>query len=122
MQALLDFLNSEQGLTLVAAIVGAIWTWLKTSERFAAVRADRRWAIAECAEDAVGVTWQTYVQAIKEARADGKLEETEKAQARELAYKAAVAFGKSRGLDLEKLFGPDTILLWIERAVARAKE
>jgi hypothetical protein len=71
------------------------------------------------AEMGVRSSSQTYVEAIKAASADGKLTEDEAKHARSLAVDAAIAIGKTQGMDIMKEYGLDVINWVIEYLVGK---
>ena len=111
--SLANVLVSESGLTLVSAVLGGIWTLFRSSEWFSRARNQRYGKALQALEAGVEVTYRTYVQAIKEARADGKLTAEEAEQARQRARNAAIAFGRSQGIDVLRELGGAYIDLWI---------
>jgi hypothetical protein len=118
---LANVLTSEAGLTLVSGILGGIWTLFKSSEWFRKAK-DQRYAKAmQALEAGVEQTYRTYVKAIKDARADGKLTDEEAARARQQARDTAIAFGKSQGVDVLTELGGGYLDLWIGKLVKRLK-
>lgn len=81
-------------LAVVAAIIRA-----KVKNKKAA---DAIELLGRVAARAVWSTWETYTKAIKEAKADGKLTDEEKARAKELAFANAKASMLDRGEKLVK--------------------
>lgn len=116
-----QILNSEPGLSLVATVLGSLWTFFKSRDLFSERRASRRVMALEALEAGVDETYRTYVREIKKAREDGKLTYDEIRRARKLARDAAVKFGKTRGVNVAKAVGKEYIDLWIEKFVNRAK-
>jgi hypothetical protein len=114
-------LNSEAGLTVVSTLLGAIWTVFRSSEWYRRAQ-ERRYAKAlQALEAGVEQTYRTYVQAIKESRADGKLTEEEASRARQRARETAIAFGRSQGIDVLRELGGEYIDLWIAKLVKSLK-
>lgn len=114
-------LSSELGLSLVGAVLGTIWTAFRSTEWFAGARARRYAAALEALEAGVDLTYDTYVRAIKEARADGKLTKEEIREARRRACDAAISFGRSKGIDVLREVGAEYVDLWIAKLVKRLK-
>jgi hypothetical protein len=114
-------LGSEQGIVWLGTALGAIWTLFKSSECYQRIRGKKSDQALQVLESAVEETYRTYVQAIKAARADGRLSGEEKKQARQLAKERAFALAKQQGLDLLRLLGNDNIDLWLTKSVNRLK-
>jgi hypothetical protein len=72
-------------------------------------------------EAGVEQVYRTYVRAIKDARSDGKLTEEEADQARRLAKRRAIEFGRTTGVDVIREIGDGYVDLWISKLVRRAK-
>lgn len=119
--SLADVISSESGLTLVGAVVGAMWAAFKSSDWYENARSRRYAKAVEALEAGVEQTYRTYVQAIKAAREDGKLTDEEKRQARELAREAAIEFGRTRGVDVLREVGAEYVDVWIAKLVQRLK-
>lgn len=118
---LVDMLFSETGLTVVAGLLGGVWTWFKTSEWGRVLRQDRYREALQALEAAVDVTYREYVAAIKAARVDGKLTAEERREARSRARLKAIQIARERGIDLLQTLGRDQIEVWIAKLVKRLK-
>lgn len=118
---LVDLLFSDTGLTLVAGLMGAIWTVFKASSWGRVLRRDRYRKAVQAVEAAVDVTYREYVAAIKAARADGKLSLEEQREARSRARLKAIAIAREQGIDLLETLGRDQIDVWIAKLVKRLK-
>ncbi len=119
--SLIALLHSESALALVGALAGTVWTAFRSADGLRRVR-DRRYNAALSALEAgVEQTYREYVHAIKEARADGRLTGAERVLARERARRAAIAFGRTQGVDVLAQIGDEFIDLWISRLVREAK-
>ena len=116
-----DILASETGITIVGAIFGSLWTFFKSRDWYARARGKRYYKAIHALEAAVEQTYRTYVVAIKEARADGRLSRDEKRHARDLARAAAIEFGRTQGTDVLTELGDDFLDLWIAKIVKRFK-
>jgi hypothetical protein len=116
-----EVLGSEPVLTLLGGALGAAWTFFKSSEWFAGLRRKRFGKALAALEAGVELTYRTYVQEIKAARADGKLTEAEKRRARRLARERAIAFGQTQGVDVLQALGEEYIDLWSAKLVKRLK-
>ena len=117
----MEALLTDGNLTLLGGILGAIWTVAKSGEWFTRRRTARMDMAVQALEAGVEQTYRTYVRAIKEARADGKLTDRERRQARLLARESALAFGRTQGVDVLQALGKDYIDLWITRLVNKQK-
>lgn len=113
--------SSELGLTIVGTIFGAVWAAFRSSEWYGRLRRQRFQQGLLALEAGVEETYRTYVQALKEARADGTLTEEEKRQARALAKERAVAIAQCEGVDLLRAVGAEYIDLWIAKLVKKLK-
>jgi hypothetical protein len=121
METLTNTLITEPGLTFLAVVFGAAWTFFKSSDWHQRIR-ERRFADAVTALEAgVERTYQVYVRAIKESSEDGKLTPEERRRARELAREAAIAFGRTQGINVIREIGHDYVDLWIARIVRKLK-
>jgi hypothetical protein len=116
-----NVLQSDQGLTLVATVLGAFWAFLQSTKLFSQARTRRYYRAVEALEAGVEQTYRSYVRAIKEAREDGTLTDEEQRNARALARQAAVEFGESQGVDVLRELGAEYIDLWIARLVKKLK-
>ncbi|MEK7794788.1 MAG: hypothetical protein AAB353_09675 [Candidatus Hydrogenedentota bacterium] len=118
---LLDALNSETGLTLVSGAVGAAWTFFKSQDWMQGLRRRRARRAIQAIEAGVDKAYRTYVREIKRAREDGDLTREEIDQARRLARRTAIDYGRNEGIDVLRELGEDFVNLWITRLVNRAK-
>ena len=116
-----DLLNSESGLMVLGTVLGAAWTFFRSTDAYARIRSRRYARAVEALEAAVEQTYRTYVKAIKDARADGTLTDEECRQARALARQTALEFGRRDGIDVLRELGEDYLDLWIARLVKRLK-
>lgn len=119
----MDELNllSEPALTTLGAVLGGLWTFFKASDWYQRAR-DKRFAEAlNALEAGVQQTYDVYVRAVKEASADGKMTSEERRRARELARDAAIAFGRTRGIDVMGSIGHNYIDMWIAKLVKQRK-
>ncbi|HIJ74473.1 MAG TPA: hypothetical protein HPP83_10275 [Candidatus Hydrogenedentes bacterium] len=115
-------LESEAGLTILGTVLGGIWTFFKSTSWYARQRRRRYYRAIEALEAGVEQTYRTYVRAIKEASADGRLSDEERRHARQLAREAAIAFGRTEGVDVLRELGEAYIDLWIAKLVQRLKQ
>jgi hypothetical protein len=85
MDALVSVLSSEAFLTIIAAIVTALWGIPRVRGLVKGVEAGRGAKLFDLARRAVVHTFQVYVQERKRASADGKLKSEEIREARKIA-------------------------------------
>jgi len=107
-----------QSLLPVAAV---LWAVFKSSEWYRSRRSERFAEAMGLLEAAVEETYQTYVREIKRGREDGKLTETERAEARRRAKERALAFARERGIDLLEHLGRDLLDIYITWLVKKLK-
>ena len=119
--SLASILQSEAGLALVGSILGGVWTFFKSCDWYVRIRRRRYSQALRALEAGVEQTYQTYVRAIKESSADGRLSEDERRQARQLARETAIAFGRTEGVDVLRELGEAYLDLWITKLVNRLK-
>ena len=114
---MLDFIQSENGIAIVGAVIGAVWTLFKGSDWYQQ-RLARKWNRAILVlEAAVEQTYETYVREIKAASEDGVLTSGERAEARRRATNTAIAIGRSQGIDIVRILGDTYLPLWISKVV-----
>lgn len=114
-------LTSDAGLTLVGAVVGSVWTLLKSSAWFTARRERRTAQALQALEAGVEQTYRSYVRAIKEGREDGRLTAAERTRARMMARERAIVLAREQGVDLLRAVGEDYLDVWIAKMVQRLK-
>jgi len=117
----LHVLSSEAGLTVVGGVLGAVWTFFRSTKLYRRLQKKRFSKAVEALEAAVDLTYRTYVREIKVAREDGKLTDAEIAEARRRAREAAIEFGRTQGVDVLRELGANYIDLWIGKIVKRLK-
>lgn len=121
MNGLMQVLTSEAGLSLAITVFGSIWTAFKTSGVLKGKKKKKYRQALRVLEAGVAQTFQTYTEAIKAGREDGKLTEEEKKHARRLARDKARAIARREGLDLVKILGEDYLDVWIRKLVHKLK-
>ncbi len=125
-----EFVVSEA----VGAVQEAHWIWKLLASEIIAVIAgwvycyiqnrleqSRYFKAITVIKNAVTSCYHEYVREIKMASADGKLTIAEKNNALQVAYQKAIAFARTEGFDLLKVFAKDTILRLIEKYVGEVK-
>ena len=117
----LNQLVSEPALTTLGTVLGGLWTFFKASDWYQRARDTRFTDALNALEAGVQQTYDVYVRAVKEASADGKLSGEERRRARELARDAAIAFGRTRGVDVIGSIGHDYVDVWINKLVNQRK-
>jgi hypothetical protein len=113
--------ETEAGLTIVGAAIGAAWTAFKGIDWFAQRRHVRHTIALMAIEAGVERSFQTYVKAIKAARRDGKLTPEERKHARALAQNAAIRIGRAQGVNVSRELGREFLAVWISRMVRELK-
>lgn len=116
-----NVLGSEPAITLVGSVIGGVWALLKSSDWFQGLLRRRFAGALQALEAGVELTYRTYVEECKAARADGQLTEEEKRHARELARQRAIEFGRSQGIDVLRVLGQEYVDLWIAKLVKGLK-
>ena len=114
-------LESEMGLTIVCAAIGSVWTAFKGMDWFAQRRHNRHTTALMAVEAGVEHSFQTYVKAIKAARADKKLTAAERKHARALAQEMALRVGRAQGVNVAHELGREFLPVWITRMVGELK-
>ncbi len=120
-EAALELVHFLLNQAFVGAVLGAVWTFFKTSDWFERLRTRRIAKAIRALEAAVDQTYRVYVRQIKEGREDGKLTDAERRHAHRMARRAAIEFGKQEGVDVLRTLGHDYLDLWISKIVKRLK-
>ena len=115
------FLESDTSLAVIGTLVAALWALARTGRWYTTLRDERFRRTLLILEAAIEETYRTYVQAIKAARADGKLTDAERRHARQLARDRAIALGRQAGIDLLRELGEPFLDMWLTRLVNQAK-
>jgi hypothetical protein len=121
MEELVEQFALDWVVALVAAIVGAAWTFFKSRDVYQRMKQEKYFAAVEALEAGVEKTYRVYVEALKEAKADGKLTPEEKATARRKAVAYAQEFGRTRGIDVIEELGREYIPVLISKIVRLLK-
>lgn len=116
-----NLFDSEGGLMLLATVAGAVFAFAKGTVWYKAVAATRVQKALRCVQVGVELTYQEYVQAIKEGREDGSLTPEERAQARSRAKRIAIEYGLKQGIDVVRELTHEYLDVAISQAVKRAK-
>ena len=113
-----DLLTSEASIAVVVFVLGILYKLIEKSKTAKKWQLDKAYSFV-----AAGVeqTYKDYVRNIKAAKADGKLTDDERREARERAKEYAIAYAKEDGFDLLKTIGKDILPLLIEKFVSKAK-
>ena len=118
---MLDLLDNEVFMGLIASIVSVIWAALRASEwyaKFCKARFDKAFLAVEAGAQ---ITYETYVRECKIANEDGKLTPEERKDAREMAIEAAKRFGLSHGVDVGREITEEYIDLALDKAIAKLR-
>lgn len=113
----MEELITEQSVTLVGTLFGLVWAFFRSQEWYERAKEAKLGRAIVALEAGVNQTYETYVRTIKEAAADGKLTNSERRRARELARETAITFGRSEGVDVLQEIGRDYMDMWINRLV-----
>jgi len=113
--------ESEAGLTIVAAVVGLVWTGIKGSRFYQRRQREHFERALLMLEAGVENAWQTYVRELKRGREDGRLTREEARHARQLAIEAAVHHGQREGIDVLAAMGRDYADAFITRLIRQRK-
>ena len=116
-----DLLSSDTLLTLAGALAAAIWTVVQSTTWYACFKQNRFVRALTILEAGIEETYRTYVQALKAARADGKLTAEEKQEARTRARDRALELARAEGVDLIRELGPAFIELYLSKLVGKMK-
>jgi len=121
MEELLEHFALDWIVAIVATIVAAVWTFFKTRDVYEHMKQQKYFAAIEALEAGVEKTYRVYVEALKEAKTDGKLTPEEKASARQKAITYAQEFGRTRGIDVIEELGREYIPVLISKIVRLLK-
>lgn len=113
-----DLLQRPEAVPAILAVFGVIFGILK---RLAFVKEWKLGVAINAVEVGVDTTYQNYVKNVKIANVDGKLTESEKQRAREMAFQVAREYASAEGLNLLKYYGKEYLPIIIEKIVARNK-
>ncbi len=116
-----QILASDTALTIVGGLLGTAWTFFRTQGWYRRSKKRRYFRALRALEAAVERTYRTYVRSIKRGREDGKLTEEEAANARRMARRAALVFGRTEGVDVLREIGQDYLDLWLSRVLRKAR-
>lgn len=127
MDTILRIIESEAGLTVIAALVGMAWAAFRASAWYRERVSDneiKAWQKAvDCVTAGVNVAYEEYVRGIKAGNADGKLTEDERKTARKKAFDAAIEYAKDAGISLFDAIGSEAgIHNAVQDAVMAAKQ
>jgi len=121
MEELLETFALDWVVALVGTLLAAAWTFFKSRDLYEKIRQQRYFVAVEALEAGVEKTYRVYVQALKEAKADGKLTPDERAAARQKAVAYAQEFGCTRGIDVIEELGREYIPVLISKIVRMLK-
>lgn len=119
---LLQLLQSEAFLSIIAAGVAAVWSTEKGARVLGLFKNRRVETALLILEVAIAETYENYVQSLKATSADGKLQNGSREKARELALNRARTLAKEHGLDLDKVLGGDTLRAHLERVLKKIRK
>ena len=108
-------------VAFVGAVVAAVWTFFKTRDLYQEIKGHKYSVAMDALEAGVEKTYRVYVEALKKAKADGKLTPEEKAAARVKAIAYAQEFGRNRGIDMVEELGREYVPVLISKIVRALK-
>lgn len=113
-----NWIFSQEGMTLILGVIGAIYTLLKKKE-IDGVKVEWNRKIAlEALQVGVLGAFQQYVKEMKEKDPNGKVQPEVETKAHEMATAIAENAAATRGVDLKKAVGADFIDYNIKKIVA----
>ncbi len=121
MEELLENFALDWVVALVGTLVAAVWTFFKSRDLYGEMKQHRHFVAIEALEAGVEKTYRVYVQALKDAKADGKLTPDERATARQKAIAYAQEFGCTRGIDVIEEIGTEYMPVLIGKIVRMLK-
>ena len=121
MEELLQDFALDWVVALVGTIVAGAWTFFKSRDLYQQMKGQKHSAAMDALEAGVEKTYRVYVEALKKAKADGKLTSEEKAAARQKAISYAQEFGRTRGIDVIEELGREYIPVLIGKIVRALK-
>jgi len=121
MEELLQEVALDWVVALVGTIVAGAWTFFKSRGLYQEMKGQKYSAAMDALEAGVEKTYRVYVEALKKAKADGKLTPEEKAAARQRAIAYAQEFGRTRGVDVIEELGREYIPVLIGKIVRALK-
>jgi len=121
MEELLQDFALDWVVALVGTVVAGAWTFFKSRDLYKEVKVQKYSAAMDALEAGVEKTYRVYVEALKKAKADGKLTPEEKGAARQKAIAYAQEFGLTRGIDVIEELGREYIPVLIGKIVRALK-
>ncbi len=114
-----DLLSSTDALIVVATVIGALWTFFRSTAWYQERVQGRR---AECILAIAAAVHATYEEFVRYKKLDhDKLTNNERAEAQRMAMNSAVEHGIARGLDIVREFGEDAVRFMINQEAADQK-
>lgn len=114
-----DWIFENYGILF--AVLAALMAIVQAGFSFAKTKVIKFRRAIECVEAGVFNTYETYVKALKDAAADGKLTDDERKVARDLAINAAKTYAKNQGIELAKYIAEDYLPVLIDKFVQSRK-
>lgn len=118
MEAIWNLLGEPAVQTAVLGVLASAFLLMK---RLAWVEEWRVGLALDCLEAGVGETYESYVRTIKQGRADGKLTDAERAEARQRALTTAIEYARQHGVDLLSVYAKEMLPVLIEKFVKKSK-
>jgi hypothetical protein len=113
-----DWIFSQEGMTLVLGLIGAVYTLLKKKEIDGAKIEWNKKIALEALQVGVLGAFQQYVKGMKEKDPDGKVQPEVEAKAHEMATTIAESAAVKQGVNLKSAVGADFIDYNIKKIVA----
>jgi hypothetical protein len=116
-----DWIFSQEGMTLVLGLIGAVYTLLKKKEIDGTKIEWNRKIAGEALQVGVLGAFQQYVKGMKEQDPNGKVQPEVETKAHTMATAIAENAAATQGVDLKKAVGADFIDYNIKKIVADLK-
>jgi len=117
MEELLQDFALDWVVAFVATMVAGAWTFFKSRDLYQEIKGQKYSIAMDALEAGVEKTYRVYVEALKKAKADGKLTPEERAAARQKAIAYAQEFGCTRGIDVIEELGREYVPVLISKIV-----
>jgi hypothetical protein len=118
MSQVTNWIFSQEGITTIASVIGAIFVFLKKKEIDGTKVEWNKKIALEALQVGVLGSFQQYVKGMKEQDPDGKVQPEVEKKAHEMATSIAESAAATQGVDLKKAVGTDFIDYNIKKIVA----
>lgn len=113
-----EWIFSQEGITIIASVIGAIFVFLKKKEIDGTKIEWNRKIALEALQVGVVCAFQQYVKGMKEQDPNGKVTSEVEKKAHEMATSIAENAAATKGVNLKKTVGADFIDYNIKKIVA----